>query len=102
MEMGGLTWGGEKNKDGKILADGHLSFDQYMQDQICSIDAGREGEGRCSAMTFSDRGDYSTVRVCEDIYSFARGCAPPMRICNLSRIVETVVSDLLCSSVGEK
>ncbi len=60
-EMGGLTWGGSKDKNGKITADGHLSFDQYMQDQIFAIDAGREGESKWSAMTFSDRGDYSIM-----------------------------------------
>ncbi len=60
-EMGGLTWGGSKDKNGKITADGHLSFDQYMQDQIFAIDAGREGGSKWSAMTFSDRGDYSIM-----------------------------------------
>ena len=60
-EMGGLTWGGSKDKNGKITADGHLSFDQYMQDQIFAIDAGREGDSKWSAMTFSDRGDYSIM-----------------------------------------
>lgn len=57
-EMGGLVWGGRKDQTGKITAEGHLSFDQYMQDQIFSIDAGREGEKRWSVMAFTDRGEY--------------------------------------------
>jgi ribonucleotide reductase alpha subunit len=57
-EMGGLVWGGASEKTGKVAAEGHLSFDQYMQDQIFSIDAGREGERRWSVMAFTDRGDY--------------------------------------------
>jgi len=55
--MGGLVWGGSKGKTGEVTAEGHLSFDESMQDQIFSIDAGREGEGRWSVMAFSDRGD---------------------------------------------
>jgi hypothetical protein len=57
-EMGGLMYGGFKDKDGKIQADGHLSFDQYMQDQIFALDAGRSGDHRWSAMYFADRGDF--------------------------------------------
>jgi len=56
--MGGLVWGGSKDKTGEVTAEGHLSFDQSMQDQIFSIDAGREGERCWSVMAFSDLGDY--------------------------------------------
>jgi hypothetical protein len=62
-EMGGLIFGGSKDKDGKISTNGHLSFDQYMQDQVFSIDAGGEGSKRWSAITISDRGDYSITDV---------------------------------------
>ena len=57
-EMGGLTFHGSRDKDGKVQSDGHLSFDQYMQDQTFSIDAGEEDGKRYSAITISDRGDY--------------------------------------------
>src|ERR1700723_1000637 len=40
-EMGGLIFGGLKMKDGTIQNHGHLSFDQYEQDQIFAIEAGR-------------------------------------------------------------
>src|SRR5207245_8129431 len=42
-EMGGLTFDGRKGKDGDIQNDGHLRFDQYMQTQVFSIDAGQDG-----------------------------------------------------------
>lgn len=57
-EMGGLIWGGLKEKDGTIQNHGHLSFDQYEQDQIFSVDSGREGERKFSAIKIGERGDY--------------------------------------------
>jgi hypothetical protein len=57
-ENGGLIFGGEKDKDGKISGHGHLSFDAYEQDQIFSIDAGQEDGKQSSAVTVVDRPDY--------------------------------------------
>jgi len=57
-ENGGLIFGGEKDKDGKISGHGHLSFDAYEQDQIFSIDAGQEDGKQSSAVTIVDRPDY--------------------------------------------
>jgi len=64
-EMGGLIFGGTKDKDGKVQSNGHLSFDQYMQDQTFSIDAGEESGKRWSAITISDRGDYPITEALE-------------------------------------
>src|SRR5271163_808321 len=49
-EMGGLIFGGLKMKDGTIQNHGHLSFDQYEQDQIFAIDSGREDQEKFSAI----------------------------------------------------
>jgi hypothetical protein len=57
-EMGGLIWGGLKEKDGTVQNHGHLSVDQYEQDQIFSIDSGREGQRKFSAIKIGERGDY--------------------------------------------
>jgi hypothetical protein len=57
-ENGGLIWGGLKEKGGKIESFGHLSFDQYDQDQIFAIDSGQDGEEKFSAIGISERGDY--------------------------------------------
>ena len=53
-ENGGLIFGGEK-KDGQVSSYGHLSFDQYEQDQVISIDGGQDGRQRIAGITFSDR-----------------------------------------------
>lgn len=57
-ENGGLIWGGLKQKDGKIENVGHLSFDQYEQDQIFAIDSGQNGQDKFSAIRIGERGDY--------------------------------------------
>jgi len=58
-ENGGLTFGGEKASDGKVSAYGHLSFDQYNQDQVLVLNAGEEGGSRRARLSIWDRPDYS-------------------------------------------
>lgn len=58
-EDGGLTYGISKDQNGHVTgSDGHLSFDQYQQDQIFTIDAGRDGDKKFSLLRMDDRGDY--------------------------------------------
>ena len=64
-ENGGLIFGGFKNKEGKVETWGHLSFDQYRQDQVFSIDAGEEEGHRRSGIGISDRGDYPILEAVE-------------------------------------
>jgi hypothetical protein len=67
-EDGGLTYGIEKDKSGRVVgSDGHLSFDQYMQDQIFTIDAGRDGDKKYSLLRMDDRGDYPITEALEAI-----------------------------------
>jgi hypothetical protein len=64
-ESGGLTYGGGKNASGKVSSYGHLSFDQYQQDQVLSIDAADEGGRRQVGVTVVDRPDYPITDVLE-------------------------------------
>ena len=57
-ENGGLIFGGEKGKDGKVSAYGHLSFDQYDQDQVFVIDALEDGGARRARLSIWDRPEY--------------------------------------------
>ena len=57
-ESGGLIFGGLKDKDGKVTRYGHLSFDQYMQDQVFSIDAAEGNGQRRSTISVIDRPDH--------------------------------------------
>src|SRR3979409_1696975 len=45
-EQGGLIWGASLLPDGTIENHGHLSLDQYEENQIFSLDAGQEGKDK--------------------------------------------------------
>lgn len=62
-ENGGLTFGGDKDKDGRVSAYGHLSFDQYDQDQVLTLDASEDGGYRKARLSIWDRPDYSILEL---------------------------------------
>jgi hypothetical protein len=53
-ENGGLLFGGAK-KGQNVSSGGHLSFDQYEQDQVISLDQTEEHGRRHAGLTFFDR-----------------------------------------------
>jgi hypothetical protein len=55
-ENGGLTFSG-RTEDGKVRASGHLSFDQYGQDQVATLEYAEENGLRQMALAFDDRAD---------------------------------------------
>lgn len=55
-ENGGLTFSG-RTVDGKVVSSGHLSFDQYEQDQVIQFTHGEEDGKRRAALVISDRPD---------------------------------------------
>jgi hypothetical protein len=57
-ENGGLTFGGEKDKNGKPTSQGHLSFDAYEQDQSLTFTSEQKGDQYGSAITVVDRPSY--------------------------------------------
>ena len=57
-ENGGLIFGGERGKDGKIVNYGHLSFDKYMQDQTVVLEGDQEGDAYSKHLAFNDQPDY--------------------------------------------
>src|SRR5579864_4349522 len=57
-ELGGLIWGAGQLPDGTIENHGHLSLDQYEENQIFALDAGQEGKDKFSRITITDQGDY--------------------------------------------
>jgi hypothetical protein len=58
-ENGGLVFGGETDSTGKVSAYGHLSFDQYEQDQVLVLDATEDGGNRKAGVSVWDRPDWS-------------------------------------------
>ncbi len=57
-EQGGLIWGASQQPDGSIQNHGHLSLDQYEENQIFAIEAGQEGKDKFSHITIADQGDF--------------------------------------------
>jgi len=57
-EQGGLIWGASQLPDGTIENHGHLSIDQYEENQVFALDAGQEGKDKFSRITIADQGDY--------------------------------------------
>ena len=56
-ENGGLTFSGRKGSDGKVSGGGHLSFDQYEQDQVIQLTQNEYDGRRWAAMIVNDRPD---------------------------------------------
>jgi len=56
-ENGGLTFSGRKGPDGKISGGGHLSFDQYEQDQVIQLTQNESAGRRWAGMVVNDRPD---------------------------------------------
>jgi hypothetical protein len=58
-EDGGLIFGAFKNAQGKLTeANVHMSFDQYMQDQVLTLDGGQENGEKFSTIAMNDQPDY--------------------------------------------
>lgn len=57
-ESGGLSFGGRRLEDGKVVRDGHLSFDQYGQDEMMTLVAVQNGDKRRAGLQFKDQPDY--------------------------------------------
>lgn len=58
-ENGGMIWGARKEADGRVHGNGHLSFDQYENDQVLSLDQSEDSGHRRAGLTIMDRPDQS-------------------------------------------
>lgn len=58
-ENGGLTFGGRRDAQGRVVGSGgHLSFDQFEQDQVVALNHSESPDGRRRAgLSISDRPD---------------------------------------------
>ena len=64
-EDGGLIFGGLKDAQGNVSSNVHLSFDQYMQDQVLTLDGGEENGKRYSTIAMNDQPDYPITETIE-------------------------------------
>ena len=54
-ENGGLSFGGQRDAQGRVSGGGHLSFDQYEQDQVIQLTQNESSGRRWAAMVVNDR-----------------------------------------------
>lgn len=65
-ENGGLLIGGYKDKDGSLHSFGHLSFDEFEQDQTLSLDTYQDGQERASSYQINDN---NSTLLTPEVYS---------------------------------
>ena len=53
-ENGGLSFGGQRGPDGRVSGGGHISFDQYEQDQVIQLTQNEQNGRRWAAMVVRD------------------------------------------------
>jgi hypothetical protein len=53
-ENGGLIFGGHQSSDGKVHSFGHLSFDEYEEDQTLTLDTSQQGDSHFTAYQIND------------------------------------------------
>lgn len=65
IENGGLTFDGAKDKDGRVNSHGHLSFDNYDQDQVMVIEGNQDGDKKSAFIGILDRPEWSVTEAIE-------------------------------------
>jgi hypothetical protein len=98
-ENGGLSFGGSKDKDGKVRSSGHLSFDQYDQDQVFTIDAGEQNGRRQSGVGIWDRGDYPILEALKMVQGIEK-LPPAEREAEVKKFRETHPGDAQRAYLG--
>jgi hypothetical protein len=98
-ENGGLIFGGSRDKDGKARSSGHLSFDQYDQDQVFTIDAAEENGRRRSGLGIWDRGDYPIMDALEMVQRVQK-LPPAEREAEVKKFRETHPGDAQRAYLG--
>lgn len=53
-ENGGLSFGGQRDAQGRVSGGGHISFDQYEQDQVIQLTQNEQAGRRWAAMVVRD------------------------------------------------
>ncbi len=87
-ENGGLIFGGWKSDNGQMISYGHLSFDEYEQDQVFAINTEQEGNQRHYGFSLVDQPDYSMTEQ-EAISDRMRDLSPDQKKVEMAKFWET-------------
>jgi hypothetical protein len=86
-ENGGLTFSGRRDADGTFRSSGHLSFDQYEQDQVVYLQYSDNNGRRRMGLTVADRADVSIYDVVQQRDSVMRMTDTVARRAALQRVM---------------
>ena len=105
-ENGGLIFGGMKDKNGTVSSYGHLSFDQYLQDQVFTVDAEQQGNKTRSGLSVVDDPGWPIIDLLTIPHSewpnFMKTHAPPHQRIYLGRNPDESASLTLKDKDGHK
>ena len=87
-EVGGLVYRGVEEGEGDYAARGALTFDQFRQDQVVSLQYADDGESRSAGVHVWDRSTEVTVHELVDVILATRGPAGPERDAAEARLRE--------------
>jgi hypothetical protein len=94
-ENGGLTFTGKRNADGTYSSSGHLSFDQFNEDQVVYLqyldDNGRQRKG----LTVADRADIPILDLVAAQDSIQKMPEGPAKAAAMKRFLEPKPGELL-------
>lgn len=96
-ENGGLTFQGQRGPDGKVRATGHLSFDQYNQDQVIYMQYSEQGERRRMGLTVADRANVPILDVVALQDSIQKMPEGPQREEAMARFLEPLPGEPLAA-----
>jgi hypothetical protein len=86
-ENGGLTFSGKREANGTFRSSGHLSFDQYEQDQVVYLQYSDNNGRRRMGLTVADRADVSILDVVEQRDSVMKMTDTAARSAALQRVM---------------
>jgi hypothetical protein len=87
-EDGGLTWEGKTGPDGKYHAVGHLSFDQYNQDQIVTLQYADDNGVRQQGLRIEDRADFPIDQLVDRMAAIRKMPQGPARDSAMKKLVD--------------
>jgi hypothetical protein len=86
-ENGGLTFSGRREENGTFRSSGHLSFDQYEQDQVVYLQYQDNNGRRRMGLTVADRADVSIYDVVQQRDSVMKMTDTVARIAALRKVM---------------
>ena len=87
-ENGGLTFTGMRKPDGTYTSSGHLSFDQYNEDQVVYLQYIDENGQMRKGLTIADRADVPILQVVAQSDSIKKMPEGPAKQAAMKRLME--------------